>query len=162
MNQRKMNDPSVVGHVQAVLDAASVEVFVAGRAPLNDRASLCFVADQAALNGRPGFALDGVAEKYDIRGGIASEEVDDVFRSVGGDRAERDVKIAARQWLQGENVTATQGLPVWVQNAVREPASPQAATGLADSIRAGKVRSYGEAAVTRPQPGDMPERGKRR
>lgn len=162
MNQRKLNDSSVVAHVQAVLDAASVEVFVAGRAQLNERASLRFVADQAALNGRSGFALDGVAEKYEIRGGVTPEEVDDVFRSAGGDRAVRDVTVAARQWLKGENVAATHGLPVWVRDAVREPASPQAATALADSVRAGKARSYGEAAVIRPTTPEVPERGKRR
>lgn len=163
---RTMNNPAVVSHVQNVLDAASVEVFVAGRAPLNDRSSLRFVADQAALKSRTGFTVDGLAEKYEIHGGLASDELDDLFRGVGGERAERDVKATARQWLRGESVAASQGLPAWVQKAVQEPVSAQAAIALADSISAGKVRSYGEAAATRPAPAApsaaAPERGKRR
>ncbi|MFX1767983.1 hypothetical protein PWP93_36550 [Paraburkholderia sp. A1RI-2L] len=166
MNQRSMNNPAVIAHVQDVLDASTVEVFVAGRAPLNDRTSLRFVADQAVINGRAGFSVDGSAEKYEIQGGVAVDEVDDVFRSVGGDRAERDVKAAARQWLRGELVATTPGLPAWVEAAIHAPVSAQAATALADTIRAGKVRSYGEAGATRPSPAApsaaAPERGKRR
>jgi hypothetical protein len=166
MNQRSMNNPAVVAHVQDVLDASSVEVFVAGRAPLNDRPSLRFVADQAALEGRAGFAVDGLPEKYEIQGGVEAAELDAVLRSVGGDRAERDVKAAARQWLRGERVATTLSLPAWVERAIQEPVSAQVATALADSISAGKVRSYGEADATRPSPAApsavAPEHGKRR
>ncbi|WP_434716371.1 hypothetical protein [Paraburkholderia sp. A3RO-2L] len=166
MNQRSMNNPAVVAHVQDVLNASSVEVFVAGRAPLNDRLSLRFVADQAALRGRAGFAVDGLREKYEIQGGVAADELDELFISSGGDRAERDVKAAARQWLRGERGAETPGLPNWIEKALQEPVSVQAAAALADSINAGKVRSFGEAGAARPSPAASPdvtpERGKRR
>lgn len=161
-----MNNPAVIAHVQDVLDASSVEVFVVGRAPLNDRTSLRFVADQAVLNGRTGFTVDGVTEKYDIQGGVAVDELDDVFRAVGGDRVERDVKTAAQQWLQGGRRETTAELPVWVEKVIQEPPSVQAATSLADAVSEGKIRSYGEAGAIIPSPAApsaaMPERGKRR
>ncbi|MDR5791708.1 hypothetical protein P9281_34745 [Caballeronia sp. LP003] len=131
--------------VQRVLSAEQVEILVAGRAPLSERSSLRFVADQAAKKKRVGFEVDGLPEKYAVKGGLDGDELDDVFRSAAGERGELEAKKAIHRWAKGERADTVPGLPSWVAQAIARPVTAQAALDLAESFRDGRVRTFAEA-----------------
>jgi hypothetical protein len=131
--------------VQRVLSAEQVEILVAGRAPLSERRSLRFVADQAAQKKRVGFEVDGLPEKYTVRGGLDGDELDDVFRSAAGERSELEAKKAVHRWARGERADTVPGLPSWVAQAIAHPVTAQGVLDLAESFRDGRVRTFGEA-----------------
>lgn len=147
----KMNI-AAVKHIQSVLDAEEVGVHTAGRLRLADRNSLCFIAEQAASLQRPGFAVDGVVEKYRIQGGLLADELDDLFRSAAGHKAEQDLRLAVHDWVKGKPVTAAEGLPLDVWKQLQVPPSVAGLNKIATALKQGDVYDFAESAGARPLP----------
>lgn len=145
-------------HVQNVLRADRVDVFVAGRAPLAERDSLVFVADQAVAAQRAGFGVEDQAEKYAVRGGLEADELDDLFRTASGSRAELNVREAATHWAKDEPQRSTVQIPLFVEQVMAKPVTASGAEDVAKALRSGRVRSFAEAASLRPT--TVPSTGK--
>jgi len=145
-------------HVQSVLRADRVEVFVAGRAPLAKRDSMVFVADQAAASERAGFSVESQSEKYSVKGGLEADELDDLFKAASGSRAELNVRKAAAQWARAESGGERHQLPLFVEQELAKPVTAAAAEQVATALRSGRIRSFGEAGALRPT--TVPSAGK--
>lgn len=147
----KMNI-AAVKHIQSVLEADEVAVHTAGRLRLADRKSLCFIAEQASLLQRPGFAVDGVVEKYRIQGGLLADELDDLFRSAAGHKAEQDLRLAVHDWVKGKPVTSNDGFPVDIRKQLQVPPSVTGLNKIATALKQGNVYDFAESAGLRPLP----------
>ncbi len=143
-------DLASVQSIQSVLDAPTVSIFVAGREDLASRASLAFVADQARDASRPGFALGEEPEKFIVRGGLHVEEVDALFRAAAGRRAEHAVRMAVQGWARGVAPDSDTRIPVPIHREMQVPVTVSSLTKVAEGLRAGVVRAYGEASGARP------------
>ncbi|MCW3587419.1 hypothetical protein [Burkholderia cenocepacia] len=142
----------VVDVVKQVLGGESVDVYLVGRAALSERQSLRFVADQAARSDRPGFAVDMQPEKYQIRGGLAGDELDELFRGAAADRVERDFKVAAKNWLNGAPFTAPSGIPKPAAALLAQTATVERGISLAELLSSGELRKFAESDAVRPAP----------
>ena len=142
-------DQASVAAVQSVLRASRVDVFVVGRVALEERLSLMFVADEARLRSRPGFSFGGLDERYVVQGGLAEAELNGLFRTAAGRRTELDVLAAVGQWAEGRSVAGLSAVPPVVHKELDVPLSVAGLTRIAQAMRSGLVRAYGEAAGAR-------------
>lgn len=116
--------------VQAVFNGAAVEIHLSGRDPISSRKSIRFIADQALTLGRPGFAIDGQAEKFCVKGGLASDEIMSLFNEAREERAGIAFTALVREWGEGRFVSLPDDIAPEVKAVLMQPVSPRAVRAL--------------------------------
>jgi len=150
--ERDLIDPIAVTAIQHVLDASKVQVFTAGRQDLAVRASLQFVAEQAVAARRAGFELEG-AEKYSLPGGLDAGELEGLFRTTAGLKAELVLRQCVRAWALNGTAPAAGSVPPVLAKVMSTPLAVEGLQQIRDALHAGMARTFGETS-----PGQAPIR----
>jgi hypothetical protein len=156
MNQ--MIDPVAVSAVQQVLAADTVWVYTTGRTPLADRPSLQFVADQAMTSQRLGFEVDA-PEKFQLPGGVAQGELEDLFSATAGTRAEFALRQSVLAWVRDGKTPSSESLPPVLAKEMAKPVSVAGLRRICEALDAGMARAFGETAPRANVTAHSPRRG---
>lgn len=154
----KLIDSIALSAVQQVLTADTVWVYTTGRTPLADRASLQFVADQAMAHQRPGFEVDQ-PEKFQLPGGVAQGELDDLFNATAGTRAEFALRQSVLAWARDGKTPSGDSLPPVMSNEMAKPLSVAGLQRVCEALDAGMARTFGETAPRPTATPHIPRRG---
>lgn len=141
-------DSIAVTAIQHVLDASKVQVFTAGRQDLAARASLQFVAEQADAASRTGFEL-AETEKYSLPGGLDAGELEGLFRTTAGLKAEFVLRQSARAWALDGVAPVAGAVPPVLAKEMGRPLSVAGLQRICDALHVGMARTFGETSPRR-------------